>query len=237
MPWHWIVFCSDRYHKLPHRRHLLLSVTCQCPSTGLILAPQPRHSELWAKSQPCDQPGFAARHSGDGMGMYWVGDGMRMGWGQGWGKDFHGDASGMVVGWGWDGDAPGMGMPWGQDALGTRCTRMRMGQGWDEDEHKRLPQWAQPSQGKTTRWSRNCISPAAPWARRGFRSRSNHGRGSELGAPALPIPQWGFSPCSSWVWLGSLTVLNPADYVIDFQSKVSILEVSVQRPDGTVKII
>lgn len=48
---------------------------------GLILAPQPRHSELWATSQPRPQPGSAAGSSGEAMGMCWGGDedGMGMG--------------------------------------------------------------------------------------------------------------------------------------------------------------
>lgn len=135
---------------------------------GLILAPQPRQRELRATSQPCPQPGSAAGHSGDGL---------RMARRQGWDEGFHGDASGMVVGWGCTGDK----MHQDKDGMGTG-----VGQG-------RAPAAApvgsaQARQDHMRPRSRSSISPAAPWARWGFRSRSNHGRGSGLGALTFSVP-------------------------------------------------
>jgi len=51
-----------------------------------------------------------------------------------------------------------------------------------------------------------------------------------------PCPS-GISPRSSGVRLGMLAVLSPADDPTDFQRKVSVLEVSVLRPEGAAKIL
>lgn len=85
---------------------------------------------------------------------------------------FHGDASGMVAGWGCTGDNVG----WEQ--------------GRDEREHQQLAWWAQPSQGRTTQ-DTGATAACLLMLRRGLGGvlgpGATTGEGSGLGTPALPI--------------------------------------------------